>query len=58
MKPDKPAEVLINTMPPNSTLKPNIVDVFVRWIKNGMPQTKDEAAAKFVVPTPKATATP
>ena len=58
MKPDKPTEKLIGTMPPNSTLKPDVVDVFVRWIKNGMPQTKDEAAAKFVAPTPKPTATP
>jgi mono/diheme cytochrome c family protein len=58
MKLDKPTEKLISTMPPNSALKPNIVDVFTRWVMNGMPQTAEEAAAKFVAPTPKPTATP
>jgi len=37
--------VLIGTMPPNSTLKPDVVDVFKRWIMAGMPQTAEEAAA-------------
>ena len=32
-------------MPPNSTLKPDVVDVFVRWVEAGMPQTAEEAAA-------------
>ena len=57
MNPEKPDEILINTMPPTRALKPNIVDVFVRWIMNGMPQTADEAAKLFVAPTPKPTAT-
>ncbi|MDP1780005.1 MAG: cytochrome c, partial [Anaerolineales bacterium] len=58
MNPEKPDEVLINVMPPNRALKPNIVDVFIRWIMNGMPQTATDAAALFVAPTPEATVTP
>jgi len=51
-------EEIIGVMPPNSVLKPNVVDVWVRWIMNGMPQTAEEAAALYVPPTPEATATP
>jgi predicted CXXCH cytochrome family protein len=60
MNPDKPNEELIRTMPLTRSLKPDVVDVFVRWIMNGMPQTAEEAAALFVEPTPEpaATATP
>ena len=58
MNPEKPDEVLIGVMPPNRALKPNIVDIFIRWIINGMPQTATEAAALFTAPTPEATATP
>ena len=58
MNPEKPDEVLINVMPPNRALKPNIVDVFIRWIMNGMPLTATDAAALFVTPTPEATPTP
>ncbi len=56
--PKDPNETLINTMPPNRSLKPNIIDVFIRWIMNGMPRTAEEAAALFVAPTPVATPTP
>jgi len=49
--PKDPTKNIINIMPPKSTLKPNVVDVFLRWIMNGMPQTAEEAAALFVVPT-------
>lgn len=56
--PKDPNKVMINTMPPNRDLKPNVVDVFVRWIMNGMPRTADEAAELFVTPTPIATPTP
>ena len=45
-------------MPPNRSLKPNIIDVFIRWIMNGMPLTAEEAAALFVAPTPEVTVTP
>jgi mono/diheme cytochrome c family protein len=58
MNPEKPAEELIGVMPPNRALKSNIVDVFIRWIMNGMPQTAIDAAALFTAPTPEATATP
>jgi hypothetical protein len=50
---------MINTMPPNRALKSNVIDVFVRWIMNGMPETAEEAAKLSVTPTPGATtATP
>jgi mono/diheme cytochrome c family protein len=58
MDPAKPDEELIGVMPPSKALKPDVVDVFVRWIMNGMPQTAEEAAALFVAPTPEPTATP
>ncbi|GAB4542011.1 MAG: hypothetical protein Fur002_11490 [Anaerolineales bacterium] len=44
MDPDKPGEELINVMPPTRALKADIVDVFIRWVMNGMPQTADDAA--------------
>ncbi len=56
--PKKPSDTLINTMPPNRDLKPNIIDVFIRWIMNGMPQTAADAASLFVAPTPAVTPTP
>ncbi len=58
MNPEKPDEELIRVMPLNRTLKPNVVDVFIRWIMNGMPQTAEDAAALFVAPTPVVTPTP
>jgi hypothetical protein len=58
MNPEKPDEELIGVMPPNRPLKPNVVDVFIRWIMNGMPRTAEEAAALFVPPTPEITPTP
>ena len=58
MDPANPNEELIGVMPPSRALKPNVTDVFIRWIMNGMPQTADEAAALFVGPTPEAVATP
>jgi mono/diheme cytochrome c family protein len=55
MDPQDPAAELIGVMPPNRALKPNVVDVFIRWIMNGMPQTAEDAE---VIPTPLPTATP
>jgi mono/diheme cytochrome c family protein len=55
---DEKGEELIGVMPPSYTLKADVIDVWVRWIMNGMPQTAEEAAALFVEPTPEATATP
>ncbi len=52
MNPEKPDEEMIGVMPPNQALKPDVVDVFVRWIMNGMPRTATEAAALFTAPAP------
>jgi mono/diheme cytochrome c family protein len=54
IKDPQTGEVTIRTMPPNQTLKPDVVDVWVRWVMNGMPQTAEEAAALSVTPTPEA----
>jgi predicted CXXCH cytochrome family protein len=59
--PKDPTKTLIGTMPPNSKLKPNITDVFIRWIMAGMPQTAQDAAQLSATPapvTPAATPTP
>jgi mono/diheme cytochrome c family protein len=58
MNPEKPDEELIGVMPPKTTLKPNIIDVFLRWIMNGMPLTAEDAAALFTPPAPAVTPTP
>ncbi len=58
MDPANPTEELIGVMPPKSVLKPNVVDVFVRWIMNGMPRTAEEAAALYVAPTPETQVAP
>lgn len=55
---DANSDVLIGVMPPKSTLKPNVIDVFLRWIMAGMPRTAMDAAALYVQPTPEATPTP
>jgi mono/diheme cytochrome c family protein len=52
MNPEKPDEEMIGVMPPKTTLKPNVIDVFISWIMNGMPLTKEDAAALSVTPTP------
>jgi mono/diheme cytochrome c family protein len=56
MNPEKPDEEMIGVMPPSYTLKPNVIDAFVRWIMNGMPASAAEAASLSTAPT--ATATP
>jgi mono/diheme cytochrome c family protein len=45
MDPEKPDEELIGVMPPSRALKPNVIDVFIRWVMNGMPETAEAAAA-------------
>ncbi|MBN1452816.1 MAG: c-type cytochrome [Anaerolineales bacterium] len=55
---DENGEEVIGVMPPSSVLKPNVVDVWMRWIMNGMPQTAEEAAALSPTPAPEATETP
>jgi mono/diheme cytochrome c family protein len=58
MNPEKPDEELIGVMPPSRALKPNVIDVFVRWIMNEMPQTAEEAAALSTTSVVTPTATP
>ena len=58
MDPADPTKELIGVMPPSRALKPNVIDVFIRWIMNGMPRTAEEAAKLFVAPTPEVTPTP
>jgi mono/diheme cytochrome c family protein len=55
--PADPAKPLIGKMPPKSDLKPNVIDVFKRWVMAGMPQTAADAAA-LPTPTPEPPATP
>jgi mono/diheme cytochrome c family protein len=50
-----PTVELISQMPPNKLLKENIVDVFMRWVMAGMPNTAADAAA-IPTPTPQVTA--
>ncbi|MGZ9164248.1 MAG: hypothetical protein ACXW4U_03640, partial [Anaerolineales bacterium] len=58
MNPEKPDEELIGVMPPSRALKLNVVDVFIRWIMNGMPKTAEDAAKLFVTPTTEPDTTP
>jgi len=50
--PDDPGTVMIRAMPPTSQLKPNVVDVFVRWVAAGMPKSALEANSLWATPTP------
>jgi len=50
--PNNPSQTLIRAMPPNGHLTPDIVDVFVRWIMAGMPQTAADAAKLSTSSTP------
>jgi hypothetical protein len=58
MDPEKPDEELIGVMPPSRALKPTVVDVFIRWIMNGMPKTAEDAAKLFAPPMPEPVITP
>ena len=51
MDPANPDRELIGVMPPKGHLKPDAINAFVRWIMNGMPQTAEEAAKLFAVPS-------
>jgi mono/diheme cytochrome c family protein len=55
---DENGEESIGVMPPSYTLKADVIEVWVRWIMNGMPQTAEEAAALYMPPAAEATATP
>lgn len=56
--PKDPSKNMIGVMPPKGHLKPDVIDVFVRWIMNGMPKTAEEAAKLFVSPSGTPTAQP
>lgn len=58
MDPNQPDQELIGVMPPNKALKADIVDVFIRWVMNGMPRTAEEAAALSTAPAGESTPTP
>ena len=38
-------DIEVGPMPPNKPLKPEYIDVIIRWIMAGMPQTAEDAAA-------------
>ena len=42
----------IGVMPPKKELKPEFIDMFIRWVEAGMPETADEAAALSVEAAP------
>jgi mono/diheme cytochrome c family protein len=56
--PKDPSKEMIRTMPPNGHLKPDVVDVFIRWIMSGMPQTAEDAAQLSAPPGGTPTAVP
>jgi mono/diheme cytochrome c family protein len=41
---DDNEEEIIGVMPPKSTLKPDVIDVWLRWILNDMPRAPEDAA--------------
>jgi mono/diheme cytochrome c family protein len=48
---DANGEEIIGVMPPKKVLGGNIVEAFLRWIMNGMPETADDAATLSTAPT-------
>ncbi len=52
--PADPNTIIINSMPPNKSVKADIIDVFQRWIAAGMPKTDADAKTlPTAVPTAK-----
>ncbi|MEW5828622.1 MAG: c-type cytochrome [Chloroflexota bacterium] len=49
---DDNGDELVGTMPPNKQLNADIIDVFLRWVMAGMPQTAEQAAALSTAPVP------
>ncbi|MGD8403803.1 MAG: c-type cytochrome [Anaerolineales bacterium] len=47
---DENGEEIIGVMPPKSTLKDDVINVWKLWIQNGMPETAEEAAALSTMP--------
>lgn len=53
--PADPGKILIRTMPPSSKLKADVIDVLVRWVISGMPETAQDAGKltlPSITPTP------
>lgn len=44
-------KVLIRQMPPTKKINQEYIDIFTRWIMAGMPETAEDAAELFPVPT-------
>ena len=49
---DENGDEIIGIMPPSRLMDENVVDVFMRWIMNGMPQTAAEASTLSTSPSP------
>ncbi|MEJ5224376.1 MAG: c-type cytochrome [Anaerolineales bacterium] len=49
---DDNGKEIIGVMPPNKPLRPDVIDVWVRWVLAGMPKTAEEAATRTLPPTP------
>jgi len=47
---DENGEEIIGVMPPKTVLKPDVVNVWILWIMNGMPETAEDAAALSNIP--------
>lgn len=49
---DENGQEIIGVMPPSRLMSPNVIEVFIRWVMNGMPKTAAEAGALSSPPTP------
>lgn len=49
---DENGDEIISIMPPSRLMNQNVIDVFIRWIMNGMPRTAAEAGASSTTPAP------
>jgi len=49
---DENGDEVVGVMPPTKALKPNVIDVFIRWVMNGMPKTAEEAGSLIATPAP------
>jgi mono/diheme cytochrome c family protein len=56
--PKNPSKDLIRKMPPTGKLPANVVDAFVRWVMEGMPQSAAEASQLQMPVTPTPVPTP
>ncbi len=49
---DDNGDELIGVMPPSKSMRPDVIDAWVRWVMAGMPKTAEDAATLSVTPTP------